>query len=92
VSDHDFLFALELSDEAPFERMLGQLTVAVLAHVGYAPTAVEEIAARLRDAFTSGAAAGNQRCDVRFRAHAGHLHVLVSYQGGAEWRTTRPLP
>jgi hypothetical protein len=92
VADHDFLFALELSDQAPFDRMLGQLTAAVLGHVGYAPAAVEEIAALLRVALASGAAAGNRRCDVRFRAHAGQLHILVSYHGGAEWRTTRPLP
>jgi hypothetical protein len=92
VSEHDFLFALELSDEGRFDPMLGQLAGAVLAYVGYAPAEVEEIAARLRDALASGAAAGNRQCDVRFRAHAGGLEILVSYQGGAEWRATRPLP
>jgi len=92
VADHDFLFALELSDEAHFDRMIGHLTGAVLAYVGYAPTAVEDITARLRGALASGASAGHRRCDVRFRAHGGQLEILVSCQGSAEWRTTRPLP
>jgi hypothetical protein len=93
VSDqHDFLFALELSDEAHFDSMLADLTSAVLVHVGYEAAAIDELRNVLRKALTSGASNGHSRCDVQFRAHAGQLHIAVVYAGGAEWRTTRALP
>lgn len=92
MSDHDFLFALELSDEPRFEGMLNDLTSAVLAHVGYAAAAVEELGSVLRTALAAGHRRGNTRCGVRFRAWSGELHISVAYEGGAEWRTTRPLP
>jgi hypothetical protein len=92
VPDHDFFFALQLSDGPPFERMLAELTSAVLVHVGYAAAAVDELAGVLRKALADGHTRGRTRCDVRFRARSGELHISVAYEGGAEWRTTRPLP
>jgi hypothetical protein len=92
VPDHEFLFALELSDEPHFEAMLQDLTSAVLSHVGYAPPAVEELGAVMRKALAAGQVSGRTRCDVRFRARSGELQISVAYEGGAEWRTTRPLP
>jgi len=92
VSDHEFLFALELSDEPHFDAMLGELAGAVLAHVGYPKAAADELRGVLRGALSAGPVNGDRRCDVRFKAHAGELQIVVTYAGGAEWRTTRALP
>jgi hypothetical protein len=92
VSDHEFLFALELSDEKTFDGMLAELAQAVLVYVGLGRPAIDDLSRALRGALTEGAAAGHGRCDVRFLAHAGKLQILVTYGGGARWQTTRPLP
>jgi predicted Zn-dependent peptidase len=92
VSDHDFLFALDLSDEPHFDTMLGELADTVLKYVGYQPAAVEELRGAIRQALSSGNVNGQGRCDVRFRARAGELVITVAYPGRDEWRTTRPLP
>jgi hypothetical protein len=91
VSDHEFLFALELSDEKTFDAMLTEVTHAVLVHVGFAKAAIDELSGALHRALADGIAAGRHRCDVRFLAHAGDLQILVTYDGGAEWRATRRL-
>jgi hypothetical protein len=92
VSDHEFFFALEMSDEPEFDRMFGELAWVVLGYAGYEPPAIAETAGVLRAALADRAAAGHQRCGVRFRAHGGELEIIVSCAGRAEWRTTRPLP
>jgi len=92
VSDHDFLFALDLSDERHFDTMLGDLADTVLKYVGYQPAAVEELRGAIKQALSSGTGNGQGRCDVRFRAQAGELVITVAYPGRDEWRTTRPLP
>jgi hypothetical protein len=92
VAGHEFVFALELSDEPYFDGMLADVTSAVLVHVGYHGAAIETLRAELRAALKAGAAAGHARCDIRFRAHSGHLHVSIAYPGRAEWRATRALP
>ncbi len=92
MSDHEFVFALELSDEPRFERMLVDLTWAVLSHVGYPAPAAKELHGVLRNALKSGHASGRTHCDVCFRARSGELHISVAYEGGAEWQTSRPLP
>ena len=89
---HEFVFALELSDEPHFDVMLAELANAVLAHVGYQTPAIDELRGTLRHALATGLSNGQQRCDVQFRAHAGELQIVVTYAGGAEWRTTRALP
>ncbi|MBI3403309.1 MAG: hypothetical protein HY048_18000 [Acidobacteria bacterium] len=92
MADHDFLFALELSDETPFDDLLKDLIQAVLAHVSFAPAAVDELSGALRTVLTKGAADGKRRCDVRFQARGGQLEVAIGFAGAAPWRTTRPLP
>jgi hypothetical protein len=91
VADHDFLFALELSDDAESGRMLGELCSAVLGHVGYGEPAVAELTNALAAALSQGRAKGARRCDVRFVAHRGEMQIVVVC-AGAEWRTSRPLP
>ena len=92
MSDHDFLFALDLSDEPHFDTMLGELAGSVLKYVGYQPAAIDEVRAALAQALKAGASNGHRQCDVRFRAQSGELVITVAYAGGAEWHTTRALP
>lgn len=92
MPDHDFVFALEIADDADSGRMLGELCTAVLGHVGYAAPAIAEVSRELRDAVATGGGNGRRRCDVRFVAQAGSLQIVVSRAGAAQWRTSRPLP
>jgi hypothetical protein len=92
VPDHEFLFALDLSDEPHFDKMLGDLAGTVLKHVGYHPPAIDELCGALKTALSAGAGNGHRHCDVRFRAQHGELVITVTYAGRDEWRTTRPLP
>ena len=89
---HEFVFALELSDEPPFDSMLSELAAAVLVYVGYHASAIDELRGVLRQALAAGPSNGQGRCDVQFRAHGGELQIAVVFAGGAEWRTTRALP
>jgi hypothetical protein len=92
LSDHEFVFALEMSADPASDRMLDQLAATVLGHVGFAAPVIAELTAALHGALANGAAHGQPRCDVRFVAHAGALQIVVARAGAAEWRTTRPLP
>jgi hypothetical protein len=92
VSDHDFVFALDLSDPAQFDSMVAEVARAVFGHAGCAAGDVAEVTAALQSALAKGAAGGRRRCDVRFQAHAGELQVTLSFDGLSEWRTSRPLP
>ena len=98
MCDQDFFFALEMSDEPEFGRMLGELVSAVLGHVGYTAPAIEELTTVLRGVLADGSASGSRRCDLRFQARAprpgqaGELEIVVARAGSAEWRTTRPVP
>jgi hypothetical protein len=92
VSDHDFFFALDISDEPEFDRMLNELASVVFGYVGYPAPAVAELTGVLREALASHVASGRRRCDIRFLARAGELQIVVRCAGSPEWRTTRPLP
>jgi hypothetical protein len=92
VAGHEFVFALELSDEPHFDGMLADVARAVLAYVGLQGAAFEKLRTELRTALKAGAAAGHPRCDIRFSAHRGQLQITIAYPGRAEWRATRPLP
>ena len=92
MPDHQFLFALTLADEPRFEPLLRDVAASVLAHVGYTPEVIADILGTLRGALALGAAGGLHECNARFRAEAGQLVIVVSYEGGGEWRATRPLP
>ena len=87
-----FLFTLKLSDEPRFDAMLGDLARCVLEQVGYAPPAIADILAKFRVALQEGADQGQRDCDIRFRAEAGQLLIVMSYAGGREWRVARALP
>jgi hypothetical protein len=91
VSDQDFFFALDLSGGPGFDRMLGDLARAVLAHVGYAASASDALAGQLRAALDR-VADGQRRCELRFQAQDGELLIVVAGAGRPEWRTTWPLP
>lgn len=92
MSDHLFVFALDLSDPAQFDPMLAEVARAVFAHVGYAPDVSGQLSAALQGGLLEAGVGGRQRCTLRFEARAGELQMVVSCDGGAEWRTSRPLP
>jgi len=92
VSDHDFLFALDVSDEPRFDRMLQDLSRVVLRYVGFDTAAAEAVARDVHEALARGATAGREHCDVRFRAMGGTLRISVAFGGGRTWETARTLP
>jgi hypothetical protein len=92
VADHEFMFALDLSDRMPFDEMLDDVARNVLGHVGYACDVTGDLVGLLHAALTQSGVRGPRHCRVRFSAHAGELHIVVSDGGGREWRTRRPLP
>jgi hypothetical protein len=86
------MFALDLSDRAPFDQMLDDVARNVLAHVGYGSNVAGDVVALLRAALAQSGVRGPRHCRVQFSAHAGELHIVVSDDGGREWRTRHPLP
>jgi hypothetical protein len=92
VPDQDFLFALDMSGEPPFDRMLAELARTVLGHIGYGASAIDALAAELGAALAERAANGHHRCEVRFLAGAGNLQIVVAAAGRPDWRTSWPLP
>ena len=92
MSDHDFLFALDLSDEPHFDRMLQELSRVVLRYVGFDAASADAVTLDVRTALAHGVADGRARCDVRFRAAGGTLKISVEFVGGRTWETARALP
>ena len=92
MPDQEFLFALDLSGGAPFDRMLAELTRTVLGHVGCESPAIDDLTGQLGAALEARASGARRRCEVRFRARAGELEIVVAGDGAPEWRTTCPLP
>jgi len=92
VADSDFLFALDLSDERHFDRMLLDLSAVVLRYVGFDPANIETVKHELRAALAAGTAEGHARCDVRFGVTGGTLRIGVAFAGGRTWETSHALP
>ena len=92
MPDHDFLFALDLSDEAHFDRMLQDLARVVLRYVGFDAPSADAVTGEVRSALAAGAADGNSRCDVRFQAGGGALRISVTFGAGRRWELARTLP
>jgi hypothetical protein len=91
VPVHEFVFALELSDGARFEAMLTDLARAVLHATDCPPEAVPALTGSLRQAL-SDAGRGRARCNMRFHAQGGELHIGISCAGQPERRSTFTLP
>jgi len=90
VADSEFLFALELSDEASFDKMLGDIADAVFRHLGLARPAVDALVGDVRHALQAGG--GGRRCEVRFLVGGGEVEIVVTHPGVPDWRTRRALP
>jgi hypothetical protein len=89
VPDHDCLFALDLSDEPHFDRMLKDLAAVVLKYVGFDPRRGQAVTKELSEALAAG---GPERCDVRFRAADGALRISVTFADGRTWEASHALP
>jgi hypothetical protein len=72
--------------------MLGDLAAAVLRHAGYEPDEVAELIGVLHGALARALANGGRECQIAFRAGKGELHMALTSDDGAEWRTSRVLP
>lgn len=92
MPDHDFVFALDLSDEPHFDTMLRDLAAVVLRYTGYDPAAADAMIAEVRGVLAAGVAAGRSRCRVQFAAAAGTLRISVAFAGDPTWETARALP
>ena len=90
MADHEFLFALQTSDDGRFDGMLSDLANSVLRHAGYAAAVIDQLGRELRAGVARRRTAGD--CDVQFRAHAGELEIIVSQGGRHIFRTSHPLP
>ena len=96
MPDHEFLFALHLSDIGrqdgieEIDGMLSDLMNSVLRHAGYTAGTIAQLAAELRAGVARGRTPGE--CDVQFRAHAGELEIVVSQGDRRIFRTSRRLP
>jgi hypothetical protein len=92
VSEQDFVFALDVSGDRDSHRMVADLARTVLGHVGYASSAIAALTGELRSALADRLEGDKGRCEVRFRAGAGQLEIVVAGAGHSEWRTSWPLP
>jgi len=92
VPDQDFFFALDVSGDSESDQMLAEVARTVLGQCGYATSAIDALTGELRAALAERVSDGRRRCDVRFRAAAGQLEIVVAGAGRPEWRTTWPLP
>ena len=88
MSNRDFFFALQLSDEAPFDDMLGEVAASVLGRVGCGERVAREIMGLLQGALADGVTEGLQQCEVQFRVRGSDLEIAVVFGGGREWHTT----
>jgi hypothetical protein len=92
VRDHQFVFALKLSNHHGSDALLDDLTECVLKRVGYAPAAIADILAKVREALEQGGTGKRRDGELQFRAEAGQLIIVVSRAAGREWRMARALP
>jgi hypothetical protein len=92
VPPPDFFFALDLSDQSHFERMMNDVTASILRHAGFDAKAAADIADELRRALGDGVKRGGHHCDVTFQAIDGTLSMSIAFDHGAKWQAARPLP
>jgi hypothetical protein len=92
VAVQDFYFALDVSGDPDSDQMVIEVARTLLGQVGYAGSAIDALAGQLKAALAERVSDGKRRCEVRFRAKAGQLEIVVSGAGHADWRTTWPLP
>ena len=87
----DFTFSLHLAEGVRFDEMLRDLAETVLRHVGYSAasigTIVDEMTMRVGAVRARGIGS-----DVEFRAHGGHLEMVVSQGGMRVYHTQHRLP
>ncbi len=88
MSNHDFLFALEVSCQGAPATLVEDLALNIFRHVGCDPERADGLRGAVERAAEPSALGGVRRCDVQFRAHDGQLDVLVSSNGGRVWQTT----
>ena len=92
MPDQEFLFEVDLPDEARFDDMVMALAMNMLGHLGYPSGAATETLAGLHAELARGAAGGGRRCHIQIRAAGGEMQITVCYANGPEWRIRRPLP
>ncbi len=92
MPDHQFFFAFKVSDDPRFDALLGEVAECVLKQVGYAPPAIADILAALREELDRDGTGERRGGHVQFRSGAGQLIIVVSDAAGRERRVTRAVP
>jgi hypothetical protein len=91
VPDYDFMFAVDLSSDSRYDRMISELVTSVLGYIGYDGSAIALVARDVCGAVAGAVNAGG-RWELRFRAAGGELNVSIVHGGIADWQITRRLP
>ena len=89
MPDQEFIFSLELSDEAFCEGMVNDVARSVLKALGYAGDPGDLTGAIGQVVAAAGRHSG---CVVRFQTHDGKLRIAVSCGGHPSWQTVIALP
>ena len=89
MTDQEFVFSLEMSGEAGFERMVNDLARSVLGSMGYADDPAPLCSAIAQVLAAAGA---HTHSVLRFQGHDGKLRISVMADGHARWQTSIALP
>ena len=87
----DFLFTLQLADEALFDDMLGEVATTVLGRLGCREDLSSEMVDLLHGALAEGVKDGLHQCEVQFRMRGDAVQIVVTFVGGRMWLKTCPI-
>ena len=89
MPEDEFIFSLELSDEAFCEGMVSEVARSVLKTLGYAddPEGLTSAVAQV-----VAAAGRHSRCEIRFQTRDGKLRIAISASGHPGWQAAVALP
>ena len=84
----DFLFSVQLSDEARFDALVTELSTSLVRNAGCQTSSVDGVVAQLHGALLARTDSGPQDCRVQFRSTGGELAIDVSFADGRTWHTS----
>jgi hypothetical protein len=82
---------MHVGEDVRFDEMLRDVTGTVLRHVGYSGASLAAIVGDMTTRISAVRSRGIG-CDVEFRAHGGHLEMVVTQGGMRVYHTQHRLP